>query len=93
MKVKACVRLHIDTVGESGGSANSQLRLKSSFGKILGTLEGEILETDEPPVSKRTVCHVGHAQLASCVNETVCLMHGLEGRVLGLDGINLCDWK
>ena len=44
-------------------------------------------------MSERTVRHVGHAQLASRVDETVRLMHGLEGRVLGLDGIDLCDWK
>jgi hypothetical protein len=49
MKVRACVRLHIDTVGESGGSANSQLRLKSSLGKSSGLWKGKSLELTSHP--------------------------------------------
>lgn len=38
-----------------------------------------------------TVSDIGSAQLFACLNQAICLMQGLESRVLCLDCINLGD--
>jgi len=57
-------------------------------------IRGLVVEVvHEPTVSERTVGYVGNVEFTSGVEEAVGLVQGLEGRVFGLDGVNLGDCK
>lgn len=57
--------------------------------KVVGCLERAVV--DEPSVAQRTIRDVCDAQLTGSLNQPIRLVHRLEGRVLGLERVNLGD--
>lgn len=48
---------------------------------------------DKPALAQRAVCDVRYAKLFGCFDQVVGFVDGFEGRVFGLYGIDLGDWR
>lgn len=57
--------------------------------KVLRRLEWEVV--DQPAVTERAVGDIGNSQLFGRVDQAICFVQRLKGRVFGLDGINRGD--